>query len=56
MVTPMLAATVGFTFYIVHSPYKLKGVVTKDMSNGVRDVMDQSLGGEDILCGHTRCE
>jgi len=54
-VTPMLTTTVSFTFYVEHSPEKLKGVVTNDMSVGVRDVMDQFLGGnEDILYGHAK--
>ena len=52
-VTPMLTTTVSFTFYVEHSPYMLEAVVMNDMSGGLRDMMDKSLGGiEDILCGH----
>ena len=52
-VTPMLMMNVSFTFYVEHSPYMLEAVVMNDMSGGLRDVMDKSLGGiEDILCGH----
>jgi len=54
-VTPTLTTTVSYTFYVEHTPDKLKSEVENDMEVEVRAVLDGFLGGrDDILYGHKK--
>ena len=52
---PSLTTSISYRFYVEHDPEVLPGMVTYDISFGVRAVLDRFLAGdEDILFGYAR--